>query len=141
MSDTNRSDTSNNRLLPSSSPTKVAVKERLGRVRKIMQSAVQTATSQAMAELKDEFKDSINTIQAKVIESDRYNQAKHSLDRAVGWYKSATANAEAQGVDLLQTKQAHWEHQVGQMGGTVAQKEQQIRQRLRSWLLAIVAKR
>lgn len=135
------SDTNEHPLLSPVSPTKVAVKERLDRVRKILQTAVQTASSQAMTELKNEFKDSADVVRTRITESDRYTQAKQGLDRVAGWYKSATITAEAQGVDLLQTKQAAWEHQVGQMGGTVAQKERQVRQRLRSWLLTITTKR
>lgn len=71
---------------------------------------------------------------------DRYELLKQRVENSRLWYKNARANAEAAGIDPLQQKQVEIETKVGDVGITVAQKEQQIRQQVKEFVQSAVSK-
>ncbi|MGV0027527.1 hypothetical protein [Phormidesmis priestleyi] len=96
--------------------------------------------------LSAEIKVQFVKLDAKLTErySDRYLTAKQSaqqrLENFSVWYQNAKVNAEATGSDPLQKKQLELENQIGEAGTSVAQKEQQIKQHLKSLLQTAIAK-
>lgn len=66
---------------------------------------------------------------------DRYGEVKQRLEttreNAKIWYETAKTDAAKSGIDPIQQRQAELETRVGAFGTTVAQKEQQIKQRLK----------
>jgi hypothetical protein len=62
---------------------------------------------------------------------ERYDEVKQHLDNAKVWYDHAKENVEASGTDPVQKKQAEFETKLGEAGTALAQKERQVKQRLK----------
>ncbi len=71
---------------------------------------------------------------------DRYSAVKQRVEKLVAQYNTAIANAETQGSDPLQQKQAKLESRIGEAGTSVARKELQIRQQLKELVQTATAK-
>lgn len=62
---------------------------------------------------------------------DRYDEVKQHLDSAKNWYENAKANTEAGSPNGVQQKHAEFEQKLGELGTALAQKEKQIKERLK----------
>ncbi|MBW4523129.1 MAG: hypothetical protein KME16_26110 [Scytolyngbya sp. HA4215-MV1] len=72
---------------------------------------------------------------------DRYATAKQRLSKVASWYETAQAQqTEVQGSTVVQQQQTVFESKAAEVGATVAQKEQQLRQRLKTFLTTAAAK-
>ena len=72
---------------------------------------------------------------------DRYATAKQNLDKVAAWYQTAQAQqSNVQGATVVEQQQTIFASKAAEIGTTVAQKEQQIRQRLKSFLTTTAAK-
>ncbi len=61
---------------------------------------------------------------------DRYIEVKHKWENAKTWYDKSKTEAEASGTIPLHQKQVEIEHNFGELGKVVAQKENEIKERL-----------
>lgn len=71
---------------------------------------------------------------------DRYGDLKERWTRFVAWYNTARANSETPVSTAIETKQAELEQKVAQAGTSIAQKEQQIRQQIKTFLQTATTK-
>lgn len=71
---------------------------------------------------------------------DRYEAVKQRWNKMVIWYNNARANSETPLSDQLQQRQAVLEEKIGNAGVSIAQKEQQIRDRVRTLFQTATAK-
>jgi hypothetical protein len=105
-----------------------------------------TLAAKIFEALSAKFKVQLAKLDAKLTErySDRYltnkQSVKQRLENFSVWYQNAKVNAEATGSDPLQKKQLELENQIGEVGTSVAKKEQQIRQHLKGLLQTAAAK-
>lgn len=65
---------------------------------------------------------------------DRYWSVKRRLQDTKAWYDMTLAEVEATGTIPLERKQSDLETRVGNMGATVARKEQQLKRQLKTFL-------
>ena len=61
---------------------------------------------------------------------DRYIEVKHKWENAKTWYEKTKTEAEASGTLPLHQKQSEIEHNFGELGKVVAQKENEVKERL-----------
>ena len=61
---------------------------------------------------------------------DRYIEVKHKWENAKTWYEQNKTEAEASGTLPLHQKQVEIEHNFGELGKVVAQKEHEVKDRL-----------
>jgi hypothetical protein len=141
-------------------------KPRVDRIREIFQNAA----AQAMAEVKEgsgevqeiakdtfsaisedlggtregaEPSETDASVRLKALLANVINLVKRRFDRAVAWYDSTKAQAEASdsvSPHAWEQKKAEVENKVGEAGAIVANKEQQVRQHLKDLLQTAAAK-
>jgi hypothetical protein len=72
---------------------------------------------------------------------DRYAAAKQNFGKVATWYQTAQAQqSNVQGTTVLEQQQTIFASKAAEVGTTVAQKEQQLRQQLKSFLTTTAAK-
>lgn len=71
---------------------------------------------------------------------DRYGAAKQRLEKLASWYGDATAQAKTMETTLLEQRQAEFENKLGEAGTTLAQKERQVKQRIKELVQTATAR-
>lgn len=126
-------------------PTPVSLRTRLLAAFQVLQTRLFGQLNREYGDLHTQYtnlKQRAIQLDARLAEryGDRYTAIRQRLDGAVVWYNAQTARYETLDVTALEQKQAEFATRTGEMGVTVAQKEQQFRQQLKTFLQAAVAK-
>lgn len=71
---------------------------------------------------------------------DRYAAVKQRLEKLASWYGDATAQAKTMETTVLEQRQAEFESKLGEAGTTLAQKERQVKQRIKELVQTATAR-
>lgn len=71
---------------------------------------------------------------------ERYQASKEALDQAIAWYRSTMAKATHLEPNQVEQQQAEFETKASAWGVAAAQREQQLKQRIKQWLESAAAK-
>lgn len=69
---------------------------------------------------------------------EQYEDLKHHLDDAKGWYESSRRNASTTEISPLEQKQSEFERKMGEAGTAIARKEKQAKQILKELLNTVM---